>query len=122
MELCSLLWKPGGERSWGRRGTCINIYKAGSLHRSPETITTLLIGYIPTQNLKFSHFHGRVLWFSLYFISSANSDSSASSFLIWMSFASFSCLITLGFTITHNTINIHQSVLTSTFTFLVLVI
>ena len=111
-----------GRGVWGRMGTCINIYKAESLYRSPESITTLLISYIPTQILKFLHFYGGVLWFSLYnIISTANGDSYAPSFLIWMPFVSFPCLITLGFTIIHNPINIHQSVLISIFTSLVLV-
>ena len=35
----------------GRMDTCIRM--AESLRCSPETITTLLIGYIPTQNKKF---------------------------------------------------------------------
>ena len=36
---------------WGRMDTCI--YMAESLHRSPETVTTLWIGYTPIQNKKF---------------------------------------------------------------------
>ena len=40
----------GGQVS-GRMDTCICM--AESLHCSPETITTLLIGYTPTQNKKF---------------------------------------------------------------------
>ena len=35
---------------WGRMDTCI--YMAESLHCSPETVTTLLIGYTPVQNEK----------------------------------------------------------------------
>ena len=35
---------------WGRMDTCI--YMAESLHCSPETVTTLLIGYSPIQNKK----------------------------------------------------------------------
>ena len=35
------------------RGKCIHVYirVAESLHRSPETITILLIGYTPIQNV-----------------------------------------------------------------------
>ena len=36
-----------------RMDTCIYIYMADSLPFSLETITTLLIGYTPTQNKKF---------------------------------------------------------------------
>ena len=36
---------------WRRMDT--HIYMAKSLHCSPETITTLLIGYTPIQNKKF---------------------------------------------------------------------
>ena len=35
-------------RVWGRMDTCIHM--AESLYCSPETIATLLIGYIPIQN------------------------------------------------------------------------
>ena len=40
-----------GRGVWGRMDTCI--CRAESLHCSPETITTLLIGYTPIQNKKF---------------------------------------------------------------------
>ena len=40
-----------GRRVWGRMDTCVCM--AGSLLYSPETITTLLIGYNPIQNKKF---------------------------------------------------------------------
>ena len=40
-----------GENVWGRMGTYICM--AESLHCSPETITTLLIGYMPEQNKTF---------------------------------------------------------------------
>ena len=46
--LCSSLDRRG---VWGRMDTCICM--AESLCPSPETITTLLIGYTPTQNKKF---------------------------------------------------------------------
>ena len=39
-----------GRGVWGRTDACMCM--AGSLHCSPETITTLLIGYIPIQNKK----------------------------------------------------------------------
>jgi len=42
---------PGWERGWGRMDT--HTCMAESLHRSSETITTLLIGYTPTENKKF---------------------------------------------------------------------
>ena len=41
-----------GKGLWGRMDTCICM--AESLHYSPETITTLLIVYIPIQNEKFT--------------------------------------------------------------------
>ena len=44
--LTSVMCQPGR----GRMDTCI--YMAESLHCSPGTITTLLIGYIPIQNKK----------------------------------------------------------------------
>ena len=54
MELCSMLYAQccpslDGTVVWGRMDTCI--YMAESLHSSPETITTLLIGYAPIQNV-----------------------------------------------------------------------
>jgi len=52
MELCSMLCGSLDERGvWGRMDTCICMTK--SLHCSPETITTLLIGYTPIQKEKF---------------------------------------------------------------------
>ena len=39
--------QPRWEGLWGENGY---MYKAESLHCSPETITTLLIGYTPIQN------------------------------------------------------------------------
>ena len=47
-----------GYSLWGRRGLDMNeqlthICMAGSFLCSPETITTLLIGYVPTQNKEF---------------------------------------------------------------------
>ena len=51
MELCSMLCAClDGKRVWGRMDTWIGM--AGSLPCSPETITTLLIGYTPIQNKK----------------------------------------------------------------------
>ena len=49
MELLSVrsVWKGGRIR--GKIDTCISI--AESLHCSPETITILLIGYTPIQNV-----------------------------------------------------------------------
>ena len=38
-----------GRVVWGRMDTCVCM--AEFLHCSPETITTLLIGYTPTQNV-----------------------------------------------------------------------
>jgi len=49
MGLCSVLCGSlYGRRVWGRMDTCI--YMAESLHCSSETVTTLLISYIPIQN------------------------------------------------------------------------
>ena len=48
MELCTVLCGSlDGRGVWGRMDTCI--YMTGSLLYSPETITTLLIGYTATQ-------------------------------------------------------------------------
>ena len=50
MELCSMLYTSlDGREVWGRMDTCI--YMAESLHSSPETITTLLIGYTQIENI-----------------------------------------------------------------------
>ena len=50
MELCSMLCGSLDERQvWGRMDTCICMTE--SLHCSPETTTTLLIFYTPTQNV-----------------------------------------------------------------------
>ena len=46
--LCASL---DGRGVWGRMDVCICV--AESLHYSPETITTLLIGYTPIQNKTF---------------------------------------------------------------------
>ena len=43
--LLNVVWKPGWEVSWGSMDECIHV--AQSLCCPPETITTLLIGYIP---------------------------------------------------------------------------
>ena len=52
MELCSVLCASlDGKGVWRRMDTCI--WMAEFLHCSPETITTLFIGYIPMQNKKF---------------------------------------------------------------------
>lgn len=48
MELCSTLFAILEGR--GVRGECTHMSMAESLHYSPETIKTLLIGYTPTQN------------------------------------------------------------------------
>ena len=46
MELCSTLQGSlDGRGVWGRMDTCVCV--AEPLHSSPETITTLLIGYTP---------------------------------------------------------------------------
>ena len=51
MELCSVLCGSQGRRGvWGRMDTRICV--AESLHCSPETTTTLLIGCTPKQNKK----------------------------------------------------------------------
>ena len=42
-NLLSVTWQPGWEGSWGRMDTRICVTE--SLYCSPETITTLLIGY-----------------------------------------------------------------------------
>ena len=50
-ELCSMLCGSlDGRGVWGRMDTCT--YMAESLRCPPETITALLIGYIPIQNKK----------------------------------------------------------------------
>ena len=52
MELYSMLWgSMDGRGVWGRIDTCVCM--AESLHWSPETITTLLIGSTPIQNYTF---------------------------------------------------------------------
>ena len=43
----NVMCQPRWEGLWGENGY---MYKAESLHCSPETITTLLIGYTPIQN------------------------------------------------------------------------
>ena len=45
-----VMWQPGWEGSLGGMDTCTCM--AESLRCSPETLTTLLIGYIPIENLK----------------------------------------------------------------------
>ena len=51
LELCSMLCgRLDGRGVWGRMDTCL--YMAESLHRSPETITTLLISSTPNIKLK----------------------------------------------------------------------
>ena len=52
MKLCSKLCASlDGREELGRMDTCICM--AESLHSSPETTTTLWIGYTPIQNKKF---------------------------------------------------------------------
>ena len=54
--LLSVLWQPRWKGSLGKKGymcVYIHICVAESLCCSPETITTLLIGYTPIQNKKF---------------------------------------------------------------------
>ena len=51
MELCSMLCSSLDEGSLRRPDT--HKYMVESLHLSPETITTLLIGYTPIQNKMF---------------------------------------------------------------------
>jgi len=46
--LLNVMWQPEWEGVWGRMDTCICMTEA--LCCSPETITTLLIGYIPIKN------------------------------------------------------------------------
>ena len=46
------MWQPGWDQILGRMDTYICM--AESLCYPPETITTLLIGYTPTQNKTFS--------------------------------------------------------------------
>ena len=50
MELCSDITSLDERGVWGRMDT--RICMAESLHCSPETITTLLIGFTPIQNKK----------------------------------------------------------------------
>ena len=47
------MWQPGWEGVWGSMDT--SICGAESLHYSPETITTLLIGYTPMQTNKLNN-------------------------------------------------------------------
>ena len=46
----NVMWQPGWRGVWGRMDTCTCM--AESLHCPPETITALLIGYIPIPNKK----------------------------------------------------------------------
>ena len=49
-ELCSMICASlDGSGVWGRMDT--RICMAESLHRSPEAVTTLAIGYTPIQNV-----------------------------------------------------------------------
>ena len=58
VELCSMLCGSlNGKGVWGRMDTCICM--AESFH-PPETITALLIGYIPMQNKKLKKITSRV--------------------------------------------------------------
>ena len=66
--LCGSL---AGRGVWGRMDTCICM--AESLHCSPETITTLLTGYTPIQNIKFKRNYTVAEIIGLFFF---NSDSS----------------------------------------------
>ena len=51
MELWSVLCDSlGGRGVWGRMDTCVCM--AESIHCSPETVTSLLIGSTPVQNKK----------------------------------------------------------------------
>ena len=50
MELYSMLCASlDGRGVWGRMDTCVCM--ADSLHYSPETITTLIVGYTPIRNV-----------------------------------------------------------------------
>ena len=51
MKLVNVVWQPGRQGAWGRIDTCI--HTAESLCCEPETITTLVTGYTPTQNKRF---------------------------------------------------------------------
>ena len=55
--LVNVMRWPGWEGSLGRMDTCIRM--AESLRCSPETTTTLLIGYISIQNERFKVFKKR---------------------------------------------------------------
>ena len=46
--LLSVMWQPGREGSMWRKDTCMRMTE--SLYCSPETVTTLLISYIPIEN------------------------------------------------------------------------
>ena len=51
MDLCSMLCGGlDGRGVWGRMDSCVCMAES---HRSSETITTLLTGYMPIQNKKF---------------------------------------------------------------------
>jgi hypothetical protein len=57
MELYSMLCGSlDGRGVWQRMDTCIYVCLKDTLHCSPETITTLLIGSIPIQNKKFKKY------------------------------------------------------------------
>ena len=45
------MWQPGWEGVWGRKDTCVCMSE--SLPHTPETVTTLLIDYMPIENKKF---------------------------------------------------------------------
>ena len=55
MDTYIYIWhEPGWEAGLGKDGYMyIYIYMAESLLHSPETVTTLLIGYTPVQNKKY---------------------------------------------------------------------
>ena len=49
--LPSVLWQPGWEGVWGRKDTCVCMSEFHPC--TPETVTTLLIDYMPIENKKF---------------------------------------------------------------------
>ena len=55
MTLLSAIRQPGWKGVWGRMGKCI--WMAVALGCSPETVTTLLTGYTPTQNKKLKKYN-----------------------------------------------------------------
>ena len=66
MELCLMFCASlDGRGVWGRMDTGLCV--AESLLHSPETVTTLLIGYTPVQNKKFKEVSVKSIWCNVSF-------------------------------------------------------